>query len=162
MYSRIPIHLQSPEIAKALSNTIDNSTDLKKLEKIPTERMLSPQYRTPTDRVNGNELFRRYPDGALDYEAAKHIVIDSLNKLKQLGPDGLTRLEQSVLCCLFPDTFDFVDQAMVESIRKVMCKISREECKKISVLVALHLNEVMNHNAGYGGGSVMPRSETQT
>lgn len=162
MYSRIPFHLQSAAAAQELSKAIDNTTDLKKLESVPSERLMQPQYRTPADRVSGTELFRRYPDGELDYDAAKHVVVDALETLKQMGPGGLTNLEQAALCCLFPNTFDFVDEAMVESIRKVMCKVSKDESKKVAMLVALHLNEVMNYNAGYGGGSVMPRSETQT
>lgn len=161
-FPRIPTFLQNLEFAKSWYKDVKGATDYKPVEKIPCHPTMENQYRTPPDRVNGNELFRRYPDGTLDLEHAKHIVLDALEAMRHGGKDSLSGYQQAALCCVFPDVFDFLDPTMVESTRKVLCKVNKEECKKISVLVALHLNEQENWNAGLGGGSLTPRSVTKT
>ena len=60
-------------------------------------------YRTPADRVNGNQLFRRYTNGSLDVKWAMHQVVDALHRAKESGGhDQLNSLEKVALSVLFP------------------------------------------------------------
>lgn len=116
-------------------------------------------YRTPADRVNGNEIFRRYPDGMLDLGYACNKVIDALHIAKQGGP--LNSVQQAALSALFPMTFNYHDSNMVDHVRTVNCRITPMEAIVVARKVAAHLAEEMNWNAGRGGGSVPGRSDTR-
>ena len=103
---------------------------------------MTPVYRTPHDRENGNVLFRRYPDGTLDLEWAKHQVVDAIHKVR----DGIlpTSLEQAALSCCFPGTFSYIDNSLVDSVRTVNLRITPMESMAVAVLVAKHLQDELN------------------
>lgn len=119
-------------------------------------------YRMPPGRVNGNVLFRRYPNGALDLEYAVHKVVDALHRVKNSGGvDQLNSSEKSALSVLFPHSFDFVPPGMAAGVMTVNLRLSPAEVLQIKEAVATHLAEEMNYNAGLGGGSVPGRSSTK-
>lgn len=98
---------------------------------------MQSQYRTPADRESGNEMFRRYPDGTLDYKYAAHKVIEAVHKYR----DGcaLTGIEKTALSCCFPNCFSFHDIGVGSAMRAVNLRLSFEEHLKVSSLVSAHL-----------------------
>lgn len=124
------------------------------------EAKVVSSFNAPTDRVNGNVLFRRLPSGELDYEAAKHIIIDILHKEKDKA--YLTPQEQLAIGCVFPTLFTYVDSSFVDTIRNVNFRISDMECMQLTFMVAAHLAAELNYNAGLGGGSVPGREQTRS
>lgn len=131
---------------------------------VPTEPELTarmePQYRTPMDRVNGNEVFRRYPNGDLDLEAAKHVVVDVIHKVKDKSP--LTELEKLILGCLYPMMFAFVDPRLAAQLSMVQLRLAPWECAMICQAVDAHLIAEMNYNAGIGGGGDPGRTQARS
>ena len=100
-----------------------------------------PVYRRPLDRESGNELFRRYPDGTLDMDAACHVIIDAIHRVRDGGP--LTGIEMTALSCCFPSAFSAVDQGMSSARRAVSLRLSDSERVQLSLKVATHLAEEM-------------------
>lgn len=155
--SKIPLHLQ-----KALSggSAEESLTDYKQTEStVSVQGGVVSSYRTPADRTSGNDTFRRYPDGTLDVEYAKHKVVDMLHRLKDGQP--LTELEKCILTCCFPAATPFMDAGVADNLRAVNLRIAPEEMLAISMKVASHLAAEMNYNAGQGGGSVPGRDLTR-
>jgi len=166
---RIPVHLlpANKELLKGFASFEDvkGGTDYKQevgteanLQEIPTSTYRAP---TPGSRENGNELFRRYLNGVLDLEHAKHCVLDALRRFKDKGI--LNTQEAAALQILFPGVAQFqghIDPGMVAAYRAVNLKITPEESIAISVAVSAHVAEQRNWNAGRGGGSVPGRSST--
>lgn len=105
------------------------------------EAHMAPSYRTPHDRENGNEMFRRYPNGTLDVEYAGMKVVEALHKARDGAP--LTGVEQAALSCCFPSTFRFVDSSVATSVSLVTLRLSPEEHAQISRYVANHLLKEM-------------------
>lgn len=124
---------------------------------------VQPTYRTPVGRVNGNELFRRYPSGQLDVQHAVNTVLNALHRAKDsAGVNQLNSMEQTALSCLFPGSFDYIAPDMAPSVATVQLRLSPAEVSLIRTKVAQHLAEEMNYNAGLGGGSVPGRSSTRS
>jgi hypothetical protein len=131
-------------------------------ETVPTETMRA-QYRAPMDRPNGNVIFRRYPDGSLDYDNAVAIVMEVVNRVKNSrGVDPLTNQDHAILSCVFPPVFGpDVNPGLISSIRSVSLRVTELECMMIAMKVAGTLAEIMNFNGGNGGGSVPGRNDTR-
>ncbi len=122
---------------------------------------IQPSYRTPHDRVNGNVMFRRYLNGTLDMDNACQKVIDAVNRYKEKDVPKYTQ-ECIALQVIFPGHFDVgdVDPLMAASVAAVNLDLIPEEVALIRMKVATHLAEVMNWNAGQGGGSTPGRHQT--
>ena len=121
------------------------------------------QYRTPVGRVNGNEFFRRYMDGRLDLKYAASKVIDSLHRSKDGGGvDQLNSEEKVCLSILFPEVFTEVDSAITSTVAAVQLRITVEEMHAVRQIVARHLQEELNYNAGRGGNSTPGRNQTRS
>jgi len=145
-FTRKPVNLieaneELLDIQKAVAADMRHSTDFSGSLEDAYPAQMEPQYRTPTDRVNGAEMFRRYPDGQLDVDYAKHKVIDAVHRVR----DGvaLASLDQVALSCLFPHTFSYVDSGMLASMRAVNLRISPEEAMKVAMVVSEHLQSEM-------------------
>lgn len=111
----------------------------------PTEdafrAQMQPQYRTPPDRVNGNEIFRRYPDGKLDYGYAKNKVIDAIHKVRdKVEPTGF---EKMALSACYPGVFGFEDDSMSSYTAGVTLRMSMEERLRLCAMVSAHLSKEM-------------------
>lgn len=135
-------------------------------EDVPYAQISTPTatYRTPLDRVSGNEFFRRYIDGRLDIEYATQKVLDAIHRAKDSGgvSGQLNNEEKTALSIMFPAQFDFVDSAMVATVAAVQMKLSPVELELVRRKVAARLAEIMNYNAGMGGGSVPGRSGSRS
>lgn len=121
---------------------------------------MEPQFRAPGDRNLGNVLFRRNPDGTLDLDAAKNVVVDMVHKTKDLLP--LTELEMLTLSILFPVVYTFVDPRLAGPMMAVHLRLEPWEVEQIKQRVAAHLIAEMNYNAGLGGGGDPGRSQTRS
>lgn len=128
-------------------------TDWTAHESAPVENM-HPQFRAPRDRNLGNVLFRRNVDSSLDYEAAKHVVVDAIHRaIDSAGvADLLNDLDKMVLSVFFPGVYMYVDQGLLSSMASVHMRLAPHELDTIRALVVAHLKAEMNYNAGLGGG----------
>ncbi len=117
-------------------------------------------YRVPYGRDNGNVMFRRYPNGLLDYEYAKHKIMNALHTAKEEGV--LNSLEKTALSVLFPGVFTYLDPSVAPAVRDVNLRISAEEACELRCIVCAFLKEELNWNSGFGGGSVAGRSSTRS
>lgn len=140
-------------IAKSLeasSGGHEGGTDWKSEENAPTAPQgVVPQFRAPGDRNIGNVLFRRNPDSTLDLEAAKHVVVDMIHKVKDQLP--LTELEKTTLGVFMPTIFEYVDPRLAQSLMAVHLRVTPWEIELVNHLVAAHLLAEMSYNAGLGG-----------
>ena len=120
-------------------------------------------YRAPSDRVNGNVVFRRYPDGSLDIPAAANCVIDMVHRVQESDNSSgfLTNQEELILSVCFPRVFQFVDSGLLDRMREVNLRITADEAVLVAMKVSAHLKEELNYNAGNGGGSVEGRTTTR-
>ncbi len=119
-----------------------------------------PQFRAPGDRNIGNVLFRRNPDGSLDIDAAKNIVVDMIHKVKDKLP--LTELEKLTLGIMMPLVFDFVDPRLATPMMAIHLRLNPWEIAIVNERVAAHLIAEMNYNAGLGGGGDPGRAVTRS
>lgn len=99
-------------------------------------------FRVPTGRASGNQLFRRYSDGTLDIDAAKDVVVDVIIKLKH-GVQPLTDLEKLVLTLHFPSVFNFYDPLVAAKMAAHHLNLSMHEKMMISAKVAQVLQDSM-------------------
>lgn len=126
-------------------------TDWETTEPVPkVPEGVVPQFRAPGDRNIGNQLFRRNPDGSLDVDAAKHVVVDMVHKVKDGLP--LTELEKMTLGIMMPLVFDFVDPRLATPMMAIHLKLTPWEVMLVNERVAAHLTAEMSYNAGLGGG----------
>lgn len=149
--SPIPFHMRK-DFKKSVFAEY-HSTDYSPSEVVvPNSRIDQTSYRLDEQRPNGNVMFKRYPDGKLDLEWCKNLVIDCLNKAK--SPVPLTDIEKLVLAIHFPDNFQYDDTAVAEIMRRVNIRISNDEAMIISVMVANHIYYSMVRVAGLQAGAV--------
>lgn len=153
-FPRLPVRFitENAELLKsqaALSGNTASDTDYSNTESIP-EAQMEPQFRAPRDRNLGNVLFRRNPDGSLEMENAKNIVVDCVHKAADKVP--LTNLEELVLTAIYPTVFSFVDPRLAVPLSAVHLRLAPYEVVLLQQEVASHLTAEMNYNAGLGGG----------
>lgn len=148
-YPKVPVRFvdSNDEILEDFGKSADAGQRIGGTDYLPGDASaptgsMSAQYRTPPDRVYGNVLFRRLPDGSLDLDYAMHAVVDALRKVR----DGvaLTSLEEAALSCCFPQNFSYLDPGVVDSVRRVNLKITHEESVLVATKVAMHLQAQMN------------------
>ncbi len=141
-FPKIPMHLQNPDLFKAslAGSAITNSSIQ---ETVPSASTHS-QYRTPPDRVNGNEVFRRLPNGQVDMLAAVDTCLAALNQLKFKGP--LNDIECRILCACFPEAMKEVVPEMDGHMAAAECRsrlrVSEEEIRDIAALTSMKLMEM--------------------
>jgi hypothetical protein len=164
---RIPVHL-NPNNRELLSKSlygedVKDVTDINSFtvkEIVPTGSMYTSAPAFPADRENGNVFFRRYPNGSLDYDYARDKVVDMVHKFK-VGSVPLGHEEMLCMQVLFPHSFgDAGGMGMAASIAVVSLRVSEAEQEIVRRMVAGHLLEEENWNAGNGGGSVPGRHST--
>lgn len=141
---RVPVRYikQNEELLKSQSGPGMPTTDYREAQNVPESRP-QPTYRRAADRPTGNVLFRRYPNGQLDVEYAKHKVIDAVHQYKNEAP--LTPMQQAALQCCFPNMFNYVPSTMLASMMRVNMRISPEEAAMVAMAVAMHLQEEMKY-----------------
>jgi len=138
---RVPINFftKHDDVKKSLEYAGSHSggTDFAQTEAVPVAP--SPYYNASIpDREQGWSEFRRNPNGVLDYDYAVSKVVDVLH-IAKMGIVPLTQQQETILGCLFPNTFTTVPSAMIAPILRTTMRISVLECNEIAVRVAEHL-----------------------
>lgn len=155
MLPRIPVRFnpESQELLKSqevLSGGMPGKgTDFEATEGVPV--VTGPVVRAPEGRTLGIAIFRRNPNGDLDFENAKHVVIDLIHKVADKSP--MTPIEEAVLSVVFPTVFSFLDARLLDSTARVTLRIAPWEVAQLRVMVMSHLAAEKNYSGGFGGGS---------
>lgn len=139
-YSRIPLHMQNQEIAKAIKKNPS-------YESFRPNIIHKPQYQGMEDRATISEQYRIRRDcaGNLDLEWTVNKVLDALYQAEGIG--FLTPVEESLLTVLFPMDFQFQEPMLAE----IRTQLSDTEKKAVKTLVLARLEEQRNWSAGRGG-----------
>jgi hypothetical protein len=100
-------------------------------------------------------IIRRNPNGELDYEWAKNMVIDAVHNLPY--PHALLPIHQALLTVVFPDKYRNMEPMQAA----ILTQFSDGEKSRVRQMVEAQLKEEENWNAGQGGGSIEGRSVTR-
>lgn len=148
--SRKPIHMQNPEIAKAVRSNPS-------YESFRPNVIHGADYKEMTDRpgVSAMSRIRRYPDGRLDYDWVVNQVIDAIHSLE--AHENILPIDAALLTVVFPLKFRKMEPRQAD----ILTQLSNSEKAAVAALVESHLAEELNWNAGQGGGSVPGRSVTR-
>lgn len=151
---RVPLYIQHPEMVKATGAQVNPSW-----ESFAPNTTYEPNYKTQPfperPSTHAMSIIRRYPDGTLDYEWAKNMVIDAVHN--RHAPHGLLPIHQALLTVVFPEKFRAIEPMQAE----IMTQFSPSEKEKVKQLVVAQMKEEENWNTGVGGGSVEGRSRTR-
>lgn len=136
---RVPINFfsRNEDISKATSGQNPSSTDYSQTEDVPEAPRTYFNASIP-DREEGWVVFRRNPDGQLDYNYARDKVVDVIH-IAKLNVVPLTPTQQTILGCCFPTVFNYVDMGMIGPTLRTSLKISILEAQEIAMRVADHL-----------------------
>jgi len=151
-FSRVPIHVQDPSLAKA------NSHKNPSYESFRPHQVHNVEYKYQgEDRPNTHmmSVMRRNPDGSLDYEWAKNMVVDAIHGMS--FPHALRPIHHALLTVCFPDKY----RGMMPQEADLKTQLSASEKARVRDMVEEHLLEEENWNVGGGGGSVAGRSKTR-
>lgn len=152
--SRIPLYIQNPDLVKATGQQVNPSWE----SFAPHQRFkpqYSPEFEDNRPTTHAMSIIRRYPDGTLDLQWAKNVVIDAVHKLNY--PHSLLPLDMALLTVVFPDKFKVMEPMQAE----ILTQFSNTEKQKVRILVEAQLLEELNYNAGQGGGAVPGQSSTR-
>lgn len=148
--SRVPLHLQNPGIRKAGPQRNASWESFGPHQQHKVEYNYQGQNRPNTHMMAD---FRRYPDGKLDFEWAKNVVLDAVHNLSY--PHALRPIHQAMLTVVFPERFRMMEPKLAD----LRTQLSAAEKTKLRDIVEAQLLEEENWNAGGGGGSVDGRSK---
>lgn len=150
VFPRVPLHMQSQDVAKA-------RTSNPSWESFRPNQIHAPEYRYQgDDRPNTHmmSVMRRAPDGQLDLEWAKNMVLEAIHGAET--PHGLQPVHAALLTVVFPDASANMEPMQAD----MMTRLSASEKRAVRALVEAHIAEEMNWNAGRGGGSTSGRSRS--
>jgi hypothetical protein len=153
---RVPIHLRQDKDKVSKAVAIDQ-TSYRPGVTHPVEYRNQYLDRTITARNTGCTVLRRYANGVLCFDYVAQEIISLINKVKDRGK--LTGYEKAILALVLPKPFG---KLMDSKIAQTMTKLTNDERMVLAHMVAAHLQEVKNYNAGMGGGSVPGRGETRS
>lgn len=160
---RMPVRFveENKELLKSLPAG-DGQTDYQfstAPEFITAQGSMPSQYRMPLDRFNGNEVFRRYMSGMLDFGYARDLCVDALHQLK--SGIACSSIDFIVLSSLFPNVPEIAyacnQQGVFQSAALLAARIDPREAETVRQMVAAHIKAEINWNGGLGGGSVPGR-----
>lgn len=160
---RLPLNLQKALSGGTAEEELSNYKQNDPVAVPEAPNGVHSTYNAPADRVNGNQVFRRYPDGSLDINTAANQVLDMVHRVQDSDNSSafLTNQEELILSVVFPTAFSFVDSSLLDRMREVNLRITPEENVLVAMKVQAHLKEELNWNAGNGGGSVPGRTATR-
>ena len=118
------------------------------------QKLRESKYKVPNNSwMPGNSILRRYANGQLDYDYAASKIFECMDKLR----DGGTMLpgDQALLSLVMPG----MEKVKIPgAMAATMIKLSDEEKMKLRLLVSAQRSEMLNWNAGLGGGSTPMRT----
>lgn len=146
---RVPINFftRNEEVRKGFefdyAGSKSGGTDYAQTEDVP--KAAKPYFDARiADREEGWVVFRRDVGGQLDIDYAVSKVVDIIH-IAKLGVVPLTEEQQSILGCIFPETFYYVAGALIPSVLRTTLRISMLECHEIAVQVAGHLADEIDY-----------------
>lgn len=148
---RIPLHWQSEDVRKAASQGSDSWETFRPHQVHDVEYNYQSDDRPNTHMMS---IIRRYPDGTLDYEWAKNMVVDALHNEYYEG--ACLPIHYALLTVVYPEK-----PRMEPMAADMMTQFSASEKDKVRQFVEQHMREEENWNAGFGGGSVDGRNKTR-
>lgn len=150
---RVPINWQNVEFAKSMAQKSPS------WESFRSHQIHEPKHRNLGDdgpSTHAMSVMRRNPDGTLDFEWAKNMVLDAVHNLNY--PFALTPVHYALLTVVMPSKY----RNMIPQQAEIMTQLSGSEKYKVLALVEAQLKEEENYSAGRGGGSVEGRSQTRS
>ena len=149
---RIPLSMQDPGIAKAGPQNNPSWESFQPHQVHEVEYGYQGQDRPNTHMMS---IIRRNPDGTLDYQWAKNMIIDAVHNMS--FPHSLLPIHRALLTIIFPEKLREMEPMQAD----LMTQFSDTEKARVRQLVESQLNEEENYNAGGGGGSVEGRTKTR-
>lgn len=159
--SRKPLHMQSPEIAKAAVQSNHSYESFRPNIVHPTGAYNDME---PGARANIPEQYRvrRYPSGELDYKWMANQIIDAIHKVEFNGKTGdpnygsaaLLPLECALLTVVFPGKYRKMEPMQAE----ILTQLSNSEKEVLSAMVGKQMVDEGDWNAGFGGIGTRPRN----
>lgn len=145
---RIPLNLFSDrrQVAKALGGILDESSK-------PAGMDVDIQQIRAREREPANLIVRRYLTGEIDWESLTKRTVDALLLARAGGPLGMN--ERALVSLVSPEAVEKPDPMSLALVR--MTAAERAELKR---RVEAYVKEMLNYNAGAGGGSVDGRHFT--
>lgn len=150
---RIPLHVQNPDLVKATGKQVNPS-----YESFGPAQRFTPKYKQLGDdrpSTHAMSMIRRNPDGTLDYDWAKNVVIDAVHNAAT--PHAILPVHLALLQVVFPQRF----RSMEPQQAALLTQLSESEKARVKDLVEAHLKEEENWNAGAGGSSIAGRHITR-
>lgn len=147
---RVPLNFQNPGLNK--SGPQENPS----WESARRHQIHNPESRYQgQDRPNTHmmSVIRRNPDGTLDYQWAKNMILDAVHNMAY--PHALRDVQRALLTVIFPDKY----QGMMPQEADLKTQLSASEKSRVRQIVEAQLLEEENWNAGQGGGSVDGRAK---
>ena len=147
---KIPLHIQNPALAKAQGAKPQGNPSYR------TNIQHESKYKTQgADRPNTHmmSVIRRNPDGTLDFQWAKNMVLDAVHNMSY--PNALLPIHNALITIVFPERFRQMEPMQAD----LMTQLSNSEKQQVRQLVEDQLLEEENWNAGQGGGSVDGRAK---
>lgn len=148
-FPRVPVRFLShnAELLKgSYAGGTEGATDYRNDTYIPESKTIVPTYRVPADRVNGNEFFRRNPNGSLDLDYAVQKVVDAIHHIIEGMEPSM--FDQIVLSCFYPSAFSHYHVPSPELAQRTLLKILPEESMYIMLGVHAHLNAERTYSQG--------------
>lgn len=150
--SRMPLHIQNPALIKATGQQVNPSFEsFGPHTRHKVGYKLEPETRPNTHAMS---IIRRGPDGKLDFDWAKNMVLDALHNMA--FPENLRPIHMALLTVVFPDKF----QTMEPMQAAILTQFGDTEKTQVRKMVEAAVAEEKNWNAGLGG-SVEDRHVTR-
>lgn len=147
---RVPLNFQNPNISKSGPQKNPSWESARKHEIHRPEYKYQGQDRPNTHMMS---VIRRNPDGTLDFQWAKNMVLDAVHNLSY--PHAMRDIHRALLTVVFPDQYE----GMMPQEADLKTQLSNTEKQKLRKMVEAQLLEEENWNAGRGGGSVDGRAK---
>lgn len=155
--SRIPLHLQNADIAKAAAKGSD-SYEAFRPNVVHQPRYANKDFEEERATVAPQNRMRRYPNGQLDVKWAANQIIDAIHATEFNGTTGdpnvgsasLIPLQVALLTVIFPAKYRKMEPMQAE----ILTQLSDTEKDMLSAIVNKQLADEQAWNAGQGGGSV--------
>lgn len=143
-FPRVPLNMTYPDLYKSepMSGAAFTNNQIQAFD--VTDGKMGPEYRTPENRVNGNEVFRRLPNGSIDMDAAVSRVLNAVSNLKFGNP--MNDMDCTILVACFPEAvgnrIPGADVAVAKASIRTKLRVSELEISDIAALTALKLVEL--------------------
>lgn len=155
--SRMPLHMQNPNIAKAAKDASPSYETFRPNVVHPT-RYANEGMQEQRATIAPEFRMRRYPNGQLDAKWVANQIIDAIHAMEFNGSTGdpnfgsasLIPLQAAMLTVVFPAKYRKMEPMQAE----IMTQMSDSEKEMVAALVEKQIADEQAWNAGLGGSTV--------